>query len=53
MRPALTQSSPAFAIPAAFGAAAVAVGARVASTESANDATSAPANFFFNIKTLL
>jgi hypothetical protein len=46
------QSSPAFAIAAAFGAA-VAVGATVASTESANDATSAPANFFFNIKTLL
>ena len=33
--------------------AAVAVGATVASAESANDATSAPANFFFNIKTLL
>ena len=36
-----------------FLGAAVAVGATVATIESANDATSAPANFFFNIKTLL
>ena len=52
MRPTLTQSSPAFAMPGAF-TAALAVGATVTTIARARVATSALASFFLNIETLL